>query len=164
MRVPTIALTWLTILVLPCAAQFSNPAERGKALRDRILRALDHPALVEVSEHTSRFDQPFDSNFKERTLRTVQLNKQQIESLRLALPLSEDRSGTVSQDCIFKEHHVITIRSKNGNVLTMHLCFECGELALNKQNSRVMPDAWPESLAKFIGSIGMHPHGPWGKH
>jgi len=161
------ATNWLLLLGLLLAAfgsdlAFAGPLERGRELSNSIIKALDGAASVQVVEHTNRADDPFGPNYQERTLATITLNQKQIEALRRAVPPAKDVSGEEHLNCIFDDHHTITIQKKDGSALILRLCFECGELEIDtSEGSRIMPEGWPESLARFVASLGMHPHGPW---
>jgi hypothetical protein len=134
---------------------------RGTQLQHRLFRALDDASSVTVVEHGNRADMPEHKDWVPPTYAKVILTPKQIQSLRNALPAAKDISGEVSLACIFDDHHAIVIQEKDGDMLTLNLCFVCGELSLNHDEERIMPDGWPESLSRFIASLGLHPNGPW---
>ncbi len=138
------------------------PFARGWSLHHRLLTALDDAESVQVVEHSDRWDKhSFDPDYKEKTYASIKLTPDQIEALRRAFPPTLDYSGYGELMCIFEEHHYIKIIAKNGSVLTLHICFHCGQLILNDGSDRIMPIGWSSTLGKFIASIGLHPNGPW---
>jgi len=149
-----IAFLILFLLVAPFA--------RGWGLHHQLLNSLKNASSVKVVEHSCRWDGPFDPNYKEITYATVPLNHEQIVSLEDALQTRWDCSGLIMTACIFEEHHYIEIKERDGSVVTLHICFHCGEIVLNNEDQRIMPLGWHSSLGKFITSIGLHPEGPWG--
>ncbi len=140
-----------------------EPLVRGWWLRHQLLTALDDATSVRVVEHSDRSDhRGFDPNYKEVTYGTVTLTPEQINSLRQALPLRLDYSGTIMLMCIFEEHHYVEFKRRDGTVTMLHLCFHCGQLQLNASpGQNIMPWGWYDSLSAFITSLGLHPKGPW---
>jgi len=141
-----------------------QPFFRCWSLRSSILSALDDATSVRVVEHSSPFDgsNAYQGSFQETIYSTITLKSDQIKSLRKALPFSLDYSGSVVTRCIFDEHHRIEITQRDGNVFILHICFQCGEIILNKEESqRIIPLGWRSSLSSFINSLGLRPDGPW---
>jgi hypothetical protein len=159
-------MAWRLFLVLFAYTLISflliEPLARGWWLRHELLTALDHASSVRVVEHSFFTDTHFvDPSRKEVTYATKTLTPNQIESLREALPIRLDYSGSIMLSCAFEEHHYIEIRRQDGSILTLHICFHCGEIELDQQDQRLMPWGWYSSLSRFISSLGLHPHGPW---
>ncbi len=147
--------------VLPAHAEPEGSLARGSQLQHRLFKALDNASTVTVIEHGNLVDVPSDKNYVPPIYAKIVLNAKQIQALRYALPVTKDRSRDMRLDCIFDDHHAVVIREKNGDELTLNLCFVCGELSLDHDDERVMPDGWADSLSHFIASLGMHPDGPW---
>jgi hypothetical protein len=153
------------ILVLATIVYFSSldPSVRGWWFRHEMLSALDDASSVQVVEHSSHFDsitERNNPNYKDVIYATVTLKPDQIESLRKALPLTLDYSGTRMKMCMFEEHHYIAITRRDGSVLTLHICFRCGQIKLGSHYGD-MPEGWAASLNGFVTSLGLHPNGPW---
>jgi hypothetical protein len=141
------------------------PLARGWHFHHQLLTALDNPKSVRVVEHSDRSDiRGFNPDYKEVTYATVTLTPVQVQDLRKALPIRLDYSGLGELMCIFEEHHYIEITESDGTVTTVHICFHCGQLIVNKEVDRIMPIGWHSTLSNFISSIGLHPDGPWDKN
>ena len=154
------------ILVLAGIVYFSflDPSVRGWWFRHEMLSALDDASSVQVVEHSSRFDKVgYNPDYKEIIFATVTLMPGQIDALRKALPLTEDYSGSRMKMCMFEEHHYIAVTRRDGSVLTLHICFHCGQMELGDHYGD-MPEGWETSLRGFVASLGLHPDGPWDKN
>ena len=140
------------------------PLFRCWPLRSSLLTALDTASSVRVVEHSDPFDylQADTGAYQETIYSTVTLTPDQIKSLHRALPLSLDYSFVVMLACYFQEHHRVEIVQRDGKILILHICFHCGELALNNKNQRLMPLGWPSSLKTFLKTLGLRPDGPFG--
>ena len=154
-----IALASLTIIYF----EYFDPSVRGWWFRYELLSALDDASTVQVVEHSSKFDSleaMHDPKYKDTTYATMNLKPEQIEALRNALPLTKDYSRIRITKCLFEEHHYIAITRRDGSVLTLHICFHCGQMILGDHYGD-MSEGWEESLSKFVSGIGLHPTGPW---
>jgi hypothetical protein len=153
------------LIVLLLLLSVFPPLARGWSLHHRLLKALDEAESVQVVEHSDRWDKHFfDPDYKEIVYASIELKPDQKEGLRRAFPPSLDYSGYGELMCIFEEHHYIKITEKDGSILTLHICFHCGQIILNDEGDRIMPIGWSSTLGKFIASIGLHPDGPWDKY
>lgn len=158
----------VTIAVVVGLIVFSFIAEpffRCRSLRNSILAALDNASSVRVVEHSSPWDDPeLDRDtYRETIYSTIVLNADQTKLLRKSLPYSLDYSDSIFKSCIFDEHHRVEIPQREGKPFILHICFHCGEIVLNNESQRIMPQGWRSSLSSFMGNLGLHPDGPFEK-
>jgi len=142
------------------------PVSRGWWLHHTLVSALDDASSVQVVEHSNPMDgwgreENKDANPREIIYADVPLTAEEIAALRQALPMAWDYSGLDDLTCLFNDHHAIRITRRDGSVLTLQLCFVCGELVVDGGPKRIMPVGWNSRLSKFITSLGLHPKGPF---
>ena len=142
------------------------PVSRGWWLHHTLVSALDDATSVQVVEHSNPMDlwgreENEAATHQEIIYADLPLTAEQIAALRQALPMAWDYSGMADLICLFNDHHAIRITRRNGSVLTLQLCFICGELVVDGGPKRIMPSGWHSSLSKFMISLGLHPKGPF---
>jgi hypothetical protein len=147
----------MVVGVVILSAAFITPLFQGWALHHKLVTLTDEAVSIKVIEHSDYFDRNRSNPYHEKVHRSVSLTPAQINQWHSAIPLSLDYSYALRLKCIFSSHHRVEITAKDGKVTVLEICFHCGELALNKADSRIFPVGWNSTLRQFISSIGLNP-------